>query len=93
MGSPDEAMRLARDLTEEVVRLASELLPEGAELAHVQTDYTIAAIEMLGEAEALGVLAASGNQHARSALDETLSELADLRDRARRERGQARSDG
>jgi hypothetical protein len=93
MSYPDETMRLARDLAEEVVRLARELLQAGAELGHVQTVYTTAAIEMLGEAEALGVLAASGDQGAGGALDETVSKLADLRDRARQERDRGRSDG
>ena len=92
MSYPDETMRLARDLAEEVVRFASELLQAGAELAHVHTDYTIAAVEMLGEAEALGVLAASGDQDAGAALGETVSQLAALRDRACRERGQGGSD-
>jgi hypothetical protein len=59
----------------------------------VQTVYTIAAIEILSDAEALGVLAASGDQDAGTALDESLSKLAALRDRARRERDQGRSDG
>ncbi|MFI4993616.1 MAG: hypothetical protein ACHQCH_08400 [Solirubrobacterales bacterium] len=93
MSDADENMRLARGLTEEVVRLASELLQAGAELAHVQTHYTTAAIEILSEAEALGVLAASGDQDARAALDETLSKLAELRDRAHQERDRGRSDG
>ncbi len=93
MSYPDETMRLARDLTEEVVRLARELLQAGADLAYVQIVYTIAAIEILSEAEALGVLTASGHQDAGAALDETLSQLAALRDRARRERDQGRSDG
>jgi hypothetical protein len=93
MSYPDETMRLARGLTEEVVGLASELLQAGADLAYVQTVYTIAAIEILSEAEALGVLAASGDQDAGAALDETLSKLAALRDRARRERDEGRSDG
>jgi len=93
MSYPDETMRLARGLTKEVVRLASELLQAGADLAHVQTHYTIAAIEILSEAEAFGVLAASGDQDARAALDETLSKLAGLRDRAHQERNRDRSDG
>jgi hypothetical protein len=59
----------------------------------VQTDYAIAAIEMLSEAEALGVLAASGDQDARVALDETLFKLVNLRDRAHQERDRGRSDG
>jgi transcriptional regulator with XRE-family HTH domain len=91
--TPTEPMRRARTLTEEVMRLARELLQAGAELAHVQTDYTIAAIEMLGAAEALEALATSGDQDARGALDGTLSKLVGLRDRARRERDQGRSDG
>jgi hypothetical protein len=95
MSYPDENMRLARDLAEEVVRLARELLQAGAELAYVQAVYTTAAIEILAEAEAeaLGVLAASGDQDAGDALDEAVSKLADLRDRARRERDPGRSDG
>jgi hypothetical protein len=93
MSYPDETMRLARGLAEEVVRLARELLQAGAELAYVQAVYTVAAIEMLGEAEALVVLAASGDQDAGDALEETLSKLAALRDRARRERDRGRSDG
>jgi hypothetical protein len=92
MSYPDETMRLARDLAEEVVRLARELLQAGADLTYVQTVYTIAAIEILSEAEALGVLAASGDQDASAALDETLSKLVSLRDQARRERDQRRSD-
>jgi hypothetical protein len=86
MSYPDETMQFARGLTEEVVRLASELLQAGADLAYVQTVYTIAAIEILSDAEALVVLAASGDQDAGAALDETLSQLAALRDRARLER-------
>ncbi len=93
MSYPDETMRLARDLADEVVRLARELLHAGADLTHVQTVYTIAAIEILSEAEALGVLAASGDQDAGAALNETLSKLSALRDQARRERGRGRSDG
>jgi hypothetical protein len=75
------------------VRLARELLQAGAELAYVQAVYTTAAIEMLGDAEALGVLAASGDQDAREALDEAVFKLAALRDRARRERDRGRSGG
>jgi hypothetical protein len=93
MSYPDETMRFARDLAEEVVRLARELLQAGTDLAYVQTVYTIAAIEILSDAEALGVLAASGDQDAGAALDESLSKLAALRDRARQERDQGRSDG
>ncbi len=93
MGYPDETMRLARDLTEEVVRLARELMQAGAGLAYVQSVYTTAALEMLSEAEALGVLAAAGDQDAGTALDRTLAQLIALRDRARREGDQERSDG
>jgi hypothetical protein len=92
MSYPDEAIRLARGLTEEIVRLASESLQADADLEYVQTVYTIAAIEILSDAEALGVLAASGDQDAPAALDETVSQLAALRDRATRERDQGRSD-
>ena len=67
------------------------MLQAGADLTYVQTVYTIAAIEILSEAETLGVLAASGDQNAGAALDETLSKLVSLRDRARRERDQVRS--
>jgi hypothetical protein len=65
----------------------------GTDLTHAQTAYAIAAIEMLSEVEALGVLAASGDQDARAALDETLSKLVSLRDQAQRERDRGRSDG
>lgn len=54
MSYPDEITRLARGLTEEVVRLAGEWLQTGADLAYVQAVYTIAAVERLSEAEALG---------------------------------------
>lgn len=91
MSYPDETMRLARDLAEEVVRLARELLQAGAGLAYVETVYTIPAIEMLSEAEALGVLAASSDQDAGAALDDTVSQLAALRDRASQERDRRRS--
>lgn len=91
MSYPDETMRLARSLAEEIVRLAGELLQAGADLEHVRADYTIAAIETLREAEALGVLAASGDQNASAALDENLSRLAELRDRACQERDRRRS--
>lgn len=93
MSYPDEHMRLARGLAEEVVRLATEMLQAGADLARVQTHYVIVAIEILSEAEALGVLAASGDQDAHIALDKTLSKLARLRDQARQERDGSRSDG
>jgi hypothetical protein len=65
MSYPDETMRLARGLAEEVVRPASELLQADTDLAYVQTCYTIPAIEMLSEAEALGLLATTGDQHRR----------------------------
>jgi len=39
MSYPDETMRLARGLAEEVVRLARELLQAGTDLPHVRTDY------------------------------------------------------
>jgi hypothetical protein len=93
MSYPDETMRLARGLTEEVMTLASELLQAGADLTHVHTHYTIAAIEILGDAEALGVLAVGGDQDAGVALEETLSKPVSLRDRAQQERDRGRSDG
>jgi hypothetical protein len=86
-------MRLCDSPETSPKRLARELLQTGTGLAYVQTVYTIAAIEILSEAEALGVLAASGDHDAGAALDETLSQLVVLRDRARWERDQRRSDG
>jgi hypothetical protein len=48
---------------------------------------------MLSDAEAIGVLAASGDQGAHAALERTLAKLAELRDQAREERDRGRSDG
>jgi hypothetical protein len=82
-------VEFARSLTEEVVRLARELLQAGTGLAYVQTVYTMPVIELLSEAEALGILAGSGDRDALAALDRVTSRLAELKDEALAERGQS----
>jgi len=91
MSNPEEAVRLVRRLAEEVVGLAGELLLADAAVQRVQSRYAIAAIELLSEAETLGILATSGDRDALAALDGITSRLAELRDQARVERN--RSDG
>jgi hypothetical protein len=67
MSNPEQTMQLARSLAEEVVGMAGEMLLSDADIEHVQRRYTMPAIELLGEAEALGILAGSSD---RDALDQ-----------------------
>jgi hypothetical protein len=68
------------------VGLAGELLLSDADVEHVQSRYTMPAIELLSEAEALGILAGSGDRDALATLDRVTSSLAELRDQARMDR-------
>jgi hypothetical protein len=85
MDEVEELVQLARDLAEEVVGLAIELLSAGADIAHVQGRYVAVAVELLTDAEAQSLLAAGGDPDALAAQASIASELAGLRDRARAE--------
>ena len=85
MDDVEELVRLARDLAEEVVGLASELLSVGTDIEHVQGRYVAVAVELLADAEARSLLAAGGNPDALAALARVAGELAGLRDTARAE--------
>lgn len=81
----DQLIGLTRDLAEDIVALAGELLLSGADIEWVQRQYVVSAIELLADAEAQGVLAAAGDRDALDALGRITDELADLRRRARAE--------
>jgi hypothetical protein len=85
MGEVEELVRLARDLAEEVVGLASDLLSAGTDIAHVQGRYVAVAVELLADAEAQSLLAAGGDPDALTALAGVAGDLAGLRDTARAE--------
>jgi hypothetical protein len=80
MSNSEQAIQRARSLAEEIVGLAGELLLSDADIEQVQSRYTMPAIELLGEAEALGILAGSGDRDALAALDRVTSSLAELRE-------------
>ena len=82
MSAPEEAIQLARGRAETIVGLAAEMLLTGTDLSHVQAHYVIPAIELLSEAEAVGVLAAGGDRDAGEALDRIAHKLSELRDEA-----------
>ncbi|HSZ12640.1 MAG TPA: hypothetical protein VK790_01225 [Solirubrobacteraceae bacterium] len=86
MSNPEQMMQLARDLAEEVVGVAGELLLSDADVEHVQRRYTMPVIELLSEAEALGILAGTGDRYALAALHRVTSRLAGLKDEALAER-------
>ncbi len=92
MSSPEHTIQLARSLAEEVVGIAGELLLSDADVDYVQRRYTMPVIELLSEAEALGILAGSGDQDALAALHRVTSRLAELKDEALAERDQADED-
>ena len=86
MSNSEQAIQLARSLAEEVVGLAGGLLLSDADVEYVKSRYTMPAIELLSEAEALGILAGSGDQDALATLGRVTSSLAELRDQARTDR-------
>jgi hypothetical protein len=85
MDDVDVLIGLARDLADEVVGVAAELLLVGINVDHVHSRYVIVAVELLADAEAQGVLAAGGEQAALEELARVVSVLADLRDKAKAE--------
>jgi hypothetical protein len=89
MDEVEEFVRRARDLAEEVVGLAIELLSAGTDIAHVQGRYVTGAVELLTDAEAQSLLATGGDPEALAALTGIAGELADLRDTARAESSQS----
>jgi hypothetical protein len=89
----DELIGLARDLTDEVVAVASELLLTGADIERVHSDYVVVAVELLSDAEAHGVLAVNGDQSALAALARIASVLDGLREGARSEVSAQEGDG
>jgi hypothetical protein len=89
VSNPERTIQLARSLAEEVMGVAGELLLSDTDIEHVRRRYTMPVIELLGEAEALGILAASGDRDALAALHRVTSRLAELKDEALAERGQS----
>jgi hypothetical protein len=89
MNEVEELIQLARDLAEEVVGLAIELLSAGADVAHVQGRYVAVAVELLTDVEAHSLLAAGGDPDALAALGNIVAVLAGLRDSARAESSQS----
>jgi hypothetical protein len=85
MDEVEELVRHARDLAEEVVGLAIELLSAETDVAHVQGRYVAVAVELLTDAEAHSLLAAGGDQYALAVLVSVTADLARLRDTARAE--------
>jgi hypothetical protein len=85
MDEVEEFVQRARDLAEDVVGLAIELLSAGTDIAQVQGRYVTVAIELLTDAEVQSLLAAGGNPEALAALTGIVGELSDLRDMARAE--------
>jgi hypothetical protein len=85
MDEVEELVRLARDLAEEVVGLASDLLSAGTDVAYVHGRYVAVAVELLTDAEAHSLLAAGGDPDALVALASVAADLARLRDTARAE--------
>ncbi|HEY4812394.1 MAG TPA: hypothetical protein VIH71_15180 [Solirubrobacteraceae bacterium] len=85
MDEVEEFVQRARDLAEDVVGLAIELLSAGTDIAQVQGRYVTVAIEFLTDAEVQSLLAAGGDPEALAALTGIVGELSDLRDMARAE--------
>jgi hypothetical protein len=85
MDDVDELIGLARDLADEVVGAASELLSAGIDIERVHRRYVMVAVELLADAEAQGVLAAGGERAALEELAKIVSALTDLRDKTRAE--------
>jgi hypothetical protein len=59
------------------------------DIQHVQGRYRMPVIELLGEGEALAILAGSGDRDALAALHRVTSRLAELKDEALAERSQS----
>ncbi len=85
MDNIDELIGLARNLAEKVVGAASDLLSAGAEIERIHRRYVIGAIELLADAEAQAILAASDDEDALPELTRIVNDLARLRDDARAE--------
>jgi hypothetical protein len=82
MDDLDELIGLARNLAEEVVGAASELLSGGADIDRIHRRYVIGAIELLADAEAQAILATSDDEDALPELMRIVNDLARLRDDA-----------
>jgi hypothetical protein len=83
MSDTDDLIGLARDLAEEVVDIASELLSAGIGIKRVQSRYVAVAVELLADAEAQGLRAAIGDSYALVELGRIATALAALRNEAR----------
>lgn len=86
MDDTGRLLELARRAANDVTALAGELLLLGADANRVHRGYAVAALELLSEAEAQGVLAATGDQGARKAINYVIERLSRLEHRARKER-------
>jgi len=85
MDDVEELIGLARDLAEEVVGIATELLSAGIDIERIQGRYVAVAVALLADAEAQSLLAVGGDRDAVAVLARIANELAGLRDKARAE--------
>lgn len=81
MTDAHELIGLARDLAENIVGLASELLLSNIDIEQVHGRYVTVALELLADAEAQILLAASYDRGDFAALERLGSELAILHDK------------
>lgn len=79
----DELMEEARDLAEEVSFLAQRMLARDEDIQTVHGDYVVPAIELLADAEHHALLASAHNHEALREVEQIVSSLIRLRDRAR----------
>ncbi len=86
MDETDELIGQARDCVDKVITCAAALLRSGADAGRVHHEYIVATFDLLSEAEAQGLLAASGDQAARRALKDVIVRLARLQSEAQSER-------
>jgi hypothetical protein len=85
MADVGQLVGAARRSALQLVARASALLAHGAGLQHVQDDYVVAALELLEDAEAYGVLAAGGDRDAVAVIEHTIRELDALHRKLSRE--------
>ena len=77
---------------EDVVVLGRALLALGSDIDRVHRGYIVAAFDLLGEAEALAVLAVGGDRFAHEAIEQVVVRLVRLRQGARDELGRYTGD-
>jgi hypothetical protein len=80
-----QLLSAARTSTMQLVARSRELLAHGADLRYVQDDYIAVALVFLEDAEAYGVLAATGDASALAAIERVIEKLEALHDKLSRE--------